>query len=102
MRKWHKQILYEPALRTSIELRLGKALDTLPLVAADGRGPFDMIFIDADKPNIPAYFGWALKLSRVGCLIIVDNVVRDGAVIDCGKHGYQRAGRAEIQRIAGR
>ena len=66
----------------SIELRLGKALDTLPLVAADGRGPFDMIFIDADKPNIPAYFGWALKLSRVGCLIIVDNVVRDGAVID--------------------
>jgi predicted O-methyltransferase YrrM len=66
----------------SIELRLGKALDTLPLVAADGRGPFDMIFIDADKPNIPTYFGWALKLSRVGSLIIVDNVVRDGAVID--------------------
>jgi predicted O-methyltransferase YrrM len=66
----------------SIELRLGKALDTLPVVAAEGRGPFDMIFIDADKPNIPAYFGWALKLSRVGSLIIVDNVVRDGAVID--------------------
>lgn len=66
----------------AIELRLGKALDTLPQVAADGRGPFDLIFIDADKPNIPAYFSWALKLSRVGSLIIVDNVVRDGAVID--------------------
>lgn len=66
----------------AIELRLGRALDTLPQVAADGRGPFDLIFIDADKPNIPAYFSWALKLSRVGSLIIVDNVVRDGAVID--------------------
>lgn len=66
----------------AIELRLGKALDTLPKVAADGRGPFDLIFIDADKANIPEYFGWALKLSRVGSMIIVDNVVRDGNVID--------------------
>jgi predicted O-methyltransferase YrrM len=66
----------------TIELRLGKALDTLPKVAADGRGPFDLIFIDADKPNIPEYFSWALKFSRLGSLIIVDNVVRDGAVID--------------------
>jgi predicted O-methyltransferase YrrM len=65
-----------------IELRLGKALDTLPKVASDGRGPFDLIFIDADKPNIPEYFRWALKLARVGSLIIVDNVVRDGEVID--------------------
>jgi len=65
-----------------IDLRLGKALDTLPGVAADGRGPFDLIFIDADKPNIPEYFGWALKLSRAGSLIVVDNVVRDGGVID--------------------
>ena len=66
----------------AIELRLGKALDTLPKVEADGRGPFDLIFIDADKANIPEYFRWALKLSRVGSLIIVDNVVRDGEVID--------------------
>jgi predicted O-methyltransferase YrrM len=65
-----------------VELRLGKALDTLPKVAADGHGPFDLIFIDADKPNIPEYFGWALKLSRAGSLIVVDNVVRDGSVID--------------------
>lgn len=66
----------------AIELRLGKALDTLPKVASDGRGPFDLIFIDADKPNIPEYFRWALKLARVGSLIIVDNVVREGEVID--------------------
>ena len=65
-----------------VELRLGMALDTLPKIAAEGRGPFDLIFIDADKPNIPEYFAWALKLSRKGGLILVDNVVREGAVID--------------------
>jgi predicted O-methyltransferase YrrM len=65
-----------------VELRLGPALDTLPRVAADGRGPFDLVFIDADKPNIPGYFEWALKLTRPGSLIVVDNVVRKGAVVD--------------------
>ncbi|MFI5380616.1 MAG: O-methyltransferase [Tepidisphaerales bacterium] len=65
-----------------VELRLGQALDTLPKLAAEGRGPFDLVFIDADKPNIPHYFAWALKLSRRGSLIVVDNVVRKGAVID--------------------
>lgn len=65
-----------------VELRLGPALDTLPQLVAEGRGPFDLIFIDADKSNNPNYFAWALKLSRRGSLIIVDNVVRDGAVID--------------------
>jgi predicted O-methyltransferase YrrM len=65
-----------------VELRLGLALETLPQLAAEGRGPFDLTFIDADKPNIPEYFTWALKLSRRGSLIIVDNVVRKGAVID--------------------
>ena len=65
-----------------IELHLGPALDTLPQLAAEGRGPFDFIFIDADKPNIPAYFEWALKLARRGSLIVVDNVVRQGKVAD--------------------
>jgi predicted O-methyltransferase YrrM len=65
-----------------VELRLGRALDTLPQLAAEGRGPFDMIFIDADKPGNPDYFSWALKLSRRGSVIVVDNVVRDGAVAD--------------------
>ncbi|HEV2273112.1 MAG TPA: O-methyltransferase [Acidobacteriaceae bacterium] len=67
-----------------IELRLGKALDTLPGILAEGKAPFDLLFIDADKPNIPEYFEWALKLSRPGSLIIVDNVVRDGALADAG------------------
>jgi predicted O-methyltransferase YrrM len=64
------------------EVIVGKALDTLPQLAGKGAGPFDLIFIDADKPSNPDYFGWALKLSRPGSLIIIDNVVRDGAVID--------------------
>jgi len=65
-----------------VELRLGKALDTLPAIAAEGLGPFDLIFIDADKGNYPGYLEWALRLSRPGTLIIGDNVVRDGKVID--------------------
>jgi predicted O-methyltransferase YrrM len=65
-----------------VELRLGPALDTLPRLAAEGRGPFDLIFIDADKPGYPEYLPWALELSRRGSVIIADNVVRDGAVAD--------------------
>ena len=65
-----------------VELRLGPAQETLPRLAAEGRGPFDLIFIDADKPSYPDYLAWALKLSRRGSLIIADNVVRKGAVID--------------------
>ncbi|BBD64582.1 O-methyltransferase family protein [Nostoc commune NIES-4072] len=64
-----------------VELRLGQALSTLPQIAAEGH-TFDLIFIDADKPNNPDYFRWALKLSRRGSLIIADNVVRNGTVID--------------------
>jgi predicted O-methyltransferase YrrM len=64
------------------EVRVGKALDSLPSLTAEGDGPFDLIFIDADKPSNPAYFEWALRLARPGSLIIVDNVVRQGAVID--------------------
>ena len=69
-------------LSALVEVRVGPALDTLPLLAAEGRTPFDLVFIDADKQNTAAYFEWALKLTRPGSLIIVDNVVRDGAVID--------------------
>jgi predicted O-methyltransferase YrrM len=65
-----------------VELRLGRALDLLPEILAEGRAPFDLTFIDADKENIPEYFDWSLKLSRPGSLIIVDNIVRDGAVLD--------------------
>lgn len=69
-------------LADRVEVRLGGALETLPQLAEEGQGPFDLIFIDADKENIPAYFAWGLKLCRPGGLIVVDNVVRKGAVID--------------------
>jgi predicted O-methyltransferase YrrM len=65
-----------------VELRIGRALDTLPQLVAESRGPFDLIFIDADKPGYPDYLAWALRLSRRGSVIIADNVVRNGAVVD--------------------
>lgn len=67
-----------------VDVRIGPALDTLPRLAAEACGPFDLIFIDADKPNNPAYFEWALRLARRGTIIVVDNVVRDGAILDAG------------------
>jgi predicted O-methyltransferase YrrM len=66
----------------AVEIRVGPALETLARMQQEGAEPFDLIFIDADKPNTPAYLGWALKFSRRGSLIICDNVVRDGAVAD--------------------
>jgi predicted O-methyltransferase YrrM len=65
-----------------VEVILGRAIDTLPQLAAKGRGPFDLIFIDADKPSLPDYFTWSLKLSRPGSVIVIDNVIRHGTVID--------------------
>ena len=65
-----------------VDLRIGRALDVLPEIEQQRLGPFDLTFIDADKPNTPAYFAWALRLSRPGSVIIADNVVRDGAIAD--------------------
>ncbi len=65
-----------------VELRVGPALEALPRLAAENHGPFDFIFIDADKASTPDYFSWALRLSRRGSLIIVDNVIRKGALLD--------------------
>ena len=69
-------------LRECVEVRVGKALDTLPSLEKENAGPFCFTFIDADKFNIPTYFEWALKLARPGSMIVVDNVVRKGALID--------------------
>jgi predicted O-methyltransferase YrrM len=76
--------LARAGLAAVVSVREGKALDTLPAIAAEGMGPFDLVFIDADKENIPEYFTWALGLSRPGTLIVVDNVIRGGAVADAG------------------
>jgi predicted O-methyltransferase YrrM len=68
-------------LSERVELRVGPALETLADLDAEGAGPFDLIFIDADKRNYPGYLEWALQLSRRGSVIIADNVVRDGAIL---------------------
>lgn len=72
--------LKRASLLKKVQLREGLALETLPQIAKEGRAPFDFFFIDADKENNAAYFEWALKLSRPGSLIFVDNVIRDGEV----------------------
>ena len=82
-----------------VDLRVGPALDSLPSLA--GEAPFDLVFIDADKPNNPHYLAWALKLTRKGGVIIGDNVVRDGAVIDpASPDDRVRGVRAFFDRIA--
>jgi predicted O-methyltransferase YrrM len=65
-----------------IEVRVGPARDTLPQLATEGRGPFDLIFIDADKESYAEYLAWALKLARPGTLIVADNVIREGKILD--------------------
>ena len=79
-------------LSDNVEVVVGRAIDMLPKIAAAHRGPFDMIFIDADKVSTPDYFTWALRLSGPGSVIVVDNVVREGSIIDAG-------GDASVQGI---
>jgi predicted O-methyltransferase YrrM len=65
-----------------VEIRVGPALETLPLLEEEGVGPFDFTFIDADKVNTPHYFNWALDRSRPGSLVVADNVVRGGTLAE--------------------
>jgi predicted O-methyltransferase YrrM len=65
-----------------VDMRVGAALDSLPSLAAEQREPFDLVFIDADKQNTPEYFKATLELTRSGGLIVADNVIRDGAIVD--------------------
>jgi predicted O-methyltransferase YrrM len=71
-------------LTNTVEIRVGPAADSLQKLLSEGRGPFDLIFIDADKQGYAEYLQWSLKLSRPGTLIVADNVVRKGAVTDPG------------------
>ncbi|ACK49174.1 O-methyltransferase family 3 [Methylocella silvestris BL2] len=89
-------------LSDKIELRLGFAKDTLAQLAAEAQDPFDFIFIDADKANIPAYFTAALSLSRPGALIIVDNVVRKGRVIEADSADPDIEGVRAFNELAAR
>ncbi len=82
----HAEIARENVRRAGlsgqVRVRVGPALESLPRIAEEGIGPFDLVFIDADKPNNPDYLAWALRLTRVGATIVCDNVVREGALVD--------------------
>lgn len=77
-----RQNLERAGVADAVTIRVGRAVDTLAALEAEGAGPFDFVFIDADKQSNPDYFEWALRLTRAGSLIVVDNVVRDGTVVD--------------------
>ncbi|WP_153799163.1 O-methyltransferase [Foetidibacter luteolus] len=77
-----RENLQRAGVGNKAEVRVGKAIEILPQLVQNNEGPFDMIFIDADKPPYTEYFEWALKLSRPGTLIIADNVIRDGKVLN--------------------
>lgn len=77
-----KQNFTYAGLDNKIDIRIGKALDILPQLATEGLPPFDLIFIDADKPPYLEYFEWAIKLGKPGTIIIADNVIRNGQVLD--------------------
>ena len=93
--------LAHAGLLDRVEIRVGPALETLPVLAAEGAPPFDLIFLDADKFNNPRYLEWAVKLSRPGAVIVVDNIVRKGQVLDAGSTDPDVQGsRATLERMA--
>lgn len=84
-----------------VEIRVGSAHDALPQLIEQEHGPFDFIFLDADKASLPEYFDWSLELSRMGTLIIADNVVRNGAVVDAASDDESVQGvRRFLSRVA--
>ncbi|MFJ3302029.1 O-methyltransferase [Streptomyces sp. NPDC086549] len=89
-------------LEKVVDVRVGAALDSLPQLADENPAPFDLVFIDADKENNANYVEWALKLTRAGSLIIVDNVVRGGRVVDADSYDDPdvRGSRAAVELIA--
>lgn len=88
--------LERAGLSAVVDVRLGPAMETLPRLAEEGAGPFDLVFIDADKPSNAGYLRWALRLAREGSVIIVDNVIRGGAVVDPDSSDPSVVGAREV------
>lgn len=82
-----------------VDVRVGRALDLLPGIEAEGLGPFDFFFIDADKANIPDYFKWSLRLSRPGSVVVVDNVIRRGRVLEAASKDPSVRGVRRFNRL---
>jgi len=93
--------LARAGLADRVELRVGPALDSLSQIAGGREQPFDFVFIDADRPNVAVYFDWAVKLARSGSIIVVDNVVRTGRVLDTSTSDPEIVGvRRFVERLA--
>ena len=101
----HAEVAHANFIRAQVadrvELILGAALDTLPTLEREQRGPFDLIFIDADKANLADYFSWSMRLARVGSLIVVDNVVREGEILDERSHDASVRGTRALYAVMG-
>src|SRR5207237_1836145 len=93
--------LKRAGLGKKVDIRVGAALDSLAKIHSEGAKPFDLIFIDADKPSNATYLDWALKLAKPGTLIVVDNVIREGALADAASGDSAVVGtRAMFERMA--
>ena len=86
-------------LHDKVDIMVGNAMDLLPQLEAQGAGPFDMIFIDADKPPYAEYFQWALRLSRSSTLIVADNVIREGQVLQDNHPDERVSGVQRFNRL---
>lgn len=82
-----------------VEVRVGRAADTLPVLASEGWGPVDLAFIDADKPSNPIYLDWAVQLSHPGTVIVVDNVARGGRVVEAPEDPDARGVRQLVDAV---
>ena len=89
-------------LADRVDIRVGRAVETLAALDADGVEPFDLVFIDADKESDPEYLAWALKLAHVGSVIVVDNVVRSGAVADSATKDPNIVGIRRMNQVIAR
>jgi predicted O-methyltransferase YrrM len=85
-----------------VDLRVGPALDKLPELANEAAEPFDLVFIDADKQNTPRYFQWALSLTRPGGVIVTDNVVLGGAIVDADTDDARAVAMRELHELLAR
>ena len=93
--------IIDAGVADKVEIRIGKGLDLLKKMIEEKEQPFDMIFIDADKPPYAEYFGLALKLSRPGTLIIADNVIREGKVLDNNSEDEMVKGVHRFNKVLG-
>ncbi len=100
LRRGRRGSIERAGLAELVELRVGAALETLPKLEEEGAGPFDLVFIDADKVHSPDYFAWSLERTRPGGLIVVDNVVRDGSIVEPDDDASAHAQRRLHEEIA--